>query len=158
MLRLCSKRVQLTLLRLSKIAFVVARTIPRNPLQLALPHNSSPQIGFTPDAILSSLLSYDEARCIAANIAKLPDLITRPTGATNAAMLAICERVAEVQALLDDHVRGGKHTAAEVVAKAQAVLSERQLLRAMLDVGYFLPNTPPVETTPRVHLKAMRQP
>jgi|HubBroStandDraft_6_1064221.scaffolds.fasta_scaffold184072_3 hypothetical protein len=27
---------------------------------------------------------------------------------------AICERVAEVQALLDDHVAGGKHTAADV--------------------------------------------
>ena len=32
----------------------------------------------------------------------------------------ICERVAEVQALLDDHVAGGKHSAADVVAKAQA--------------------------------------
>jgi hypothetical protein len=52
----------------------------------------------------------------------------------------ICERVAEVQALLDDHVAGGKHSAAEVVAKAQAVLSESQLLRAMFDVGYFPPN------------------
>jgi hypothetical protein len=31
--------------------------------------------------------------------------------------------VAEVQAL-DDHRAGGKHSAAEVVAKAQAVLSE----------------------------------
>jgi hypothetical protein len=36
----------------------------------------------------------------------------------------ICERVAEVQALLDDHIAGGRHTAADVVAKAQAVLSE----------------------------------
>ena len=33
----------------------------------------------------------------------------------------ICERVAEVQALLDDHIGGGKHSAADVVAKAQAV-------------------------------------
>ena len=33
----------------------------------------------------------------------------------------ICERVAEVQAMLDDHVAGGKHSAADVVAKAQAV-------------------------------------
>jgi hypothetical protein len=57
---------------------------------------------------------------------------------------AICERVAEVQALLDDHVAGGKHSAAEVVAKAPAVLSESALLRAMFDVGYFPPNTPPV--------------
>jgi hypothetical protein len=35
----------------------------------------------------------------------------------------ICERVAEVQALLDDHIADGKHSAADVVAKAQAVLS-----------------------------------
>jgi hypothetical protein len=42
----------------------------------------------------------------------------------------ICERVAEVQALLDDHIAGGKHTAADVVAKAQAVLSETELLWA----------------------------
>jgi hypothetical protein len=38
---------------------------------------------------------------------------------------------------------GGKHTAADVVAKAQAVLSEATLLRAMFDVGYFPPNMPP---------------
>ena len=44
----------------------------------------------------------------------------------------ICERVAEVQALLD-----GKHSAADVVAKAQAIL-----LRAMFNVGWFSPNTP----------------
>jgi hypothetical protein len=56
---------------------------------------------------------------------------------------AICERVAEVQALLDDHIAGGTHTAADVVAKAQAVLNEPDLLRAMFAVGYFPPNTPP---------------
>jgi hypothetical protein len=55
----------------------------------------------------------------------------------------ICERMAEVQALLHDHVECGKHSAADVVAKAQAVLSESELLRAMFDVGYFPPNTPP---------------
>lgn len=49
----------------------------------------------------------------------------------------ICERVAEVQALLDDHLAGGKHTAADVVAKTQAVLSESALLRAMFDIAYF---------------------
>jgi hypothetical protein len=42
---------------------------------------------------------------------------------------AICERVAKVQALLHDHVECGKHSAADVVAKAQAVLSEPELLR-----------------------------
>jgi len=56
---------------------------------------------------------------------------------------AICERVAEVQALLHDHVAGGKRLAADVVAKAQAVLIEPELLQAMFDVGYFPPNTPP---------------
>jgi hypothetical protein len=30
-----------------------------------------------------------------------------------------------------------------VAAKAQAVLSEPELLRAMFDVSYFPPNTPP---------------
>jgi hypothetical protein len=55
----------------------------------------------------------------------------------------ICERVAEVQALLHDHVECGKHSAADMVAKAQAVLSESELLRATFDVGYFPPNTPP---------------
>jgi hypothetical protein len=34
-------------------------------------------------------------------------------------------------------------TAADVVAKAQGVLSEAELLRAMFDVGYFPPSTPP---------------
>jgi len=53
------------------------------------------------------------------------------------------ERVAEVQALLHDHAECGKHTAADMVAKAQAVLSEAELLRAMFVVGYFPPNTPP---------------
>ena len=45
--------------------------------------------------------------------------------------------MAEVQALLDDHLASGKHSAADVVARAQIVL------RAMFDVGYFPPNTPP---------------
>jgi hypothetical protein len=80
-------------------------------------------------------LTRDKARQVAANIAKLPVDAT----------LAICGRVAEVQALLDDHIAGGKHSAADVVAKAQAVLSEPELLRAMFDVGYFPPNTPPSE-------------
>jgi hypothetical protein len=46
-------------------------------------------------------------------------------------------------ARLDDHSAGAKHTAADVVAKAQAVVSEPELLRAMFAVGYFPPNTPP---------------
>jgi hypothetical protein len=80
----------------------------------------------------------------AANITKLPDLIKGPTGATNAAMLAICERVAEVQTLLHDHLEAGT-PAPDVIAKAQAVLSQSELLRAVFDVGYFPPNTPPDE-------------
>jgi hypothetical protein len=34
---------------------------------------------------------------------------------------------------------------ANVAAQAQAVLSEPELLRAMFDVGYFPPKTPPVK-------------
>jgi hypothetical protein len=55
----------------------------------------------------------------------------------------ICEHVAEVQAMLHDHIECGKYSAADVVAKAEVVLSEAELLRAMFDVGYFPPNTPP---------------
>ena len=55
-------------------------------------------------------------------------------------MWAICERVAEVQAVLDDHIAGGEHTAADVIAKARAILSEPALQRAMSDVGYSPPN------------------
>ena len=43
-------------------------------------------------------------------------------------------------------IAGGKHSAADVVAKAQAVLSEPELLlRSMFDVGYFPPSTLPDE-------------
>ena len=38
----------------------------------------------------------------------------------------ICERMAEVQALLHDHAECGKHSTADVVAKAQAVLTKRR--------------------------------
>jgi hypothetical protein len=36
----------------------------------------------------------------------------------------ICERVAEAQAILDDHKAGGRYTAAEVVEKLHGLLSE----------------------------------
>ena len=49
----------------------------------------------------------------------------------------ICEHVAKVQAMLHDHIECGKYSAADVVAKAETVLSEAELLRAMFDVGYF---------------------
>jgi putative heme degradation protein len=85
---------------------------------------------------VAKLLTRDKARQVAASIAKLP------ADAAPEAARAICQRVAEVQALLNDHLAGSKHSAADVVAKAQAVLSEPELLRAMFDVGYFPPNTP----------------
>jgi hypothetical protein len=50
--------------------------------------------------------------------------------------------VAEVQALLHDHIECGKHSPSDVIAKARAVLSESELLWAMFNVGYFPPNTP----------------
>jgi hypothetical protein len=58
-------------------------------------------------------------------------------------MWAIWEHVAEVQALLHGHIECGKHLPSDVGAKAQAALSESELQRAMFDVGYFPPNTPP---------------
>jgi hypothetical protein len=83
---------------------------------------------------VAKLLTRDKARQVAADIAKLP------ADSTPEAALTICECVAEVRALLDNHLAGGKHSAADVVAKAQAVLSEPKLLQAMFDVGYFPPN------------------
>ena len=48
--------------------------------------------------------------------------------------------------MLHDYLEAGTSaTAADVIANAQAVLSESELLRAMCDVGYSPPNTPPVE-------------
>ena len=42
----------------------------------------------------------------------------------------ICERVAEVQALLDDHVVGGKHSAADELANASSTpLARRHFQR-----------------------------
>jgi hypothetical protein len=65
----------------------------------------------------------------------------------------ICERVAEVQALLDDHLAGGKHSAADVIAKAQSVMTEPVLLRALFDVGYLPPSHgPPPVTVARSRL------
>jgi hypothetical protein len=40
-------------------------------------------------------------------------------------------------------LQGGKHKAADVVARAQAIPSKAELLRAMFDVGHFSPDTPP---------------
>jgi hypothetical protein len=88
---------------------------------------------------IAKLLTREKARQVAANIAKLP------ADGTPEAALAICERVAEVQVLLHDHIECGRHSAADVVAKAQAVLTEPELLRAMFDVGYFPQNTTLVE-------------
>ena len=42
---------------------------------------------------------------------------------------AIRQRVAEVQALRDDHVAGGKYSAADAVARAPQVLSEPSYCR-----------------------------
>lgn len=59
---------------------------------------------------------------------------------------AICERVAEAQAILNDHTEGGRRTAAEVVKALAALFREEGLLRAMWEVGYFPPDTPPPVT------------
>ena len=40
---------------------------------------------------------------------------------------------------------GKQTTSADMISKAQAVLSDSELLRAIFDVGYFPPNTPPDE-------------
>jgi hypothetical protein len=44
-----------------------------------------------------------------------------------------------------------------VIAKAQAVLSEPELLRAMFDVGYFPPNTSPDTIKVGVSLRVLHE-
>jgi hypothetical protein len=56
---------------------------------------------------------------------------------------AICERVAEAQALLNDHTEGDRFTNDELVRKLAALMAEEGLLRAMWEIGYFPPDTPP---------------
>ena len=55
----------------------------------------------------------------------------------NDSVMAICDRVAEIQSLLHDHVECGKHTVAEVVAKVHAALVDRVLLQALHEIGHF---------------------
>lgn len=58
---------------------------------------------------------------------------------------AICDRVAEAQALLHDHLEGGRFTTDEMVRKLAALMAQEALLRAIWEVGYFPPdNQPPV--------------
>jgi hypothetical protein len=59
---------------------------------------------------------------------------------------AICERVAEAQALLHDHAEGDQFTVDELVRKLAAIMAEEGLLRATWEVGYFPPDTPPPAT------------
>jgi hypothetical protein len=49
------------------------------------------------------------------------------------------------QTVVDITMKAASTQPADVVAKAQVVLSEPELLRAMFDVGYFPPNTPPTD-------------
>src|ERR1700676_699978 len=76
------------------------------------------------------------------SVSAAPHAESRDTAMSKHAF-AICERVAEVQALLHDHLECGKHSPTEVIEKANAILSENELLKAMFDVGYFPPTTPP---------------
>jgi hypothetical protein len=51
------------------------------------------------------------------------------------AAFEICQRLAEAQALLQDHVECGRHSAAEVVMQLRALLEERALLQAMYELA-----------------------
>jgi hypothetical protein len=108
------------------IAISAADSALRSPFPFSCRDSNVNAIGATPyepgRQYAAKLLTRNEARRIATNIGKLPGLLQRPAGATNEKVLAICERVAEVQALLHDYLECGKHSAADVIAKAQAVL------------------------------------
>jgi hypothetical protein len=55
------------------------------------------------------------------------------------AVWAICERVAEVKALIEDHLEHGKFQTNEVPLLINEILSEEGLREAMLAVGYQQP-------------------
>lgn len=57
----------------------------------------------------------------------------------NDAVWAICERVAEVKALLEEHLENGKYRRNEVPWLINEILSDEALREAMLSVGYNLP-------------------
>ncbi len=55
------------------------------------------------------------------------------------AVWAICEHIAEVKALVEDHLENGKYQTQEVPWLINEILSEDGLREAMLAVGYRLP-------------------
>jgi hypothetical protein len=55
---------------------------------------------------------------------------------------AICERLAEIQAILEDHLEAGKYRTDEVPWLINEILSEDGLREDMRLVGYLQPNAP----------------
>jgi hypothetical protein len=58
-------------------------------------------------------------------------------------IFVIAEAVSEAQAILHDHLECGRHSPEETLTRLSLVLSEKTLLKAMYDVGYFPASTPP---------------
>lgn len=90
----------------------------------------------------AKLLSRDEAHRIAFNTAKLPDLLQNPQGLSRERVFAICEQVAELQAILHDTVKDTRLSREETSARIEAIMSDDAVLRAMFDVGYLPQDTP----------------
>jgi hypothetical protein len=63
---------------------------------------------------------------------------------TNHDLFLICDCVAEAQAILHDHLEGGKHSQAESLERLRSVLTEEALLRSLYEVGYLPATTPPL--------------
>jgi hypothetical protein len=57
------------------------------------------------------------------------------------AVWAICEHIAEVKALVEEHLESGKYQTSEVPWLIKEILSEDGLREAMLAVGYLEPKT-----------------
>jgi hypothetical protein len=55
------------------------------------------------------------------------------------AVWALCQSIAEVKALVEDHLENGKYQTNEVPWLINEILSEDGLREAMLAVGYPLP-------------------
>ena len=56
---------------------------------------------------------------------------------------SVCDVIAEAQAILHDHRECGRHTSEEVINKLDALFKTAGLDRAMWELEYLPPTTPP---------------
>ncbi len=66
----------------------------------------------------------------------------------------LAEAIAQAQGILHDHLQSGMGAPADVLAKVNGILSERSLIRALYDAGFFPRETPPAAGLTLLDLQA----